>query len=86
MSLQIEMISVCGTDGKLTPLRFRMEGEDQCLQTVPITQIVCAKPIQYAGIDAIQYLCKAQVEGREKLFELRYTIATHRWSVFRVVY
>lgn len=86
MSLQIEMISVCGTDGKLTPLRFRMEDEGQCLQTVAITQIVCAKPIQYAGIDAIQYLCKARVEGREKLFELRYTIATHRWSVFRVVY
>lgn len=86
MNLQIEMISVCGTDGKLTPLRFRMEDESQCLQTVAITQVICAKPIQYAGIDAIQYLCKALLDGREKLFELRYTIVTHRWSVFRVVY
>ena len=86
MNLQIEMISVCGTDGKLTPLRFRMEDESQCLQTVAITQVICAKPIQYAGIDAIQYLCKALLDGREKLFELHYTIVTHRWSVCRVVY
>lgn len=86
MSQQIEMISVCGTDGKLTPLRFRMEDESQCLRTVAITQVVCMKVIQYAGIDAIQYLCKAMLDGRERLFELRYTIATHRWSVFRVVY
>ncbi len=86
MNLQIEVISVCGSDGTITPLRFRMEDESHCLQTVAITQVVCAKPIQYAGIDAIQYLCKAKCEGLEKLFELRYTVRTHRWTLFRVVY
>ena len=84
--MNIEMISVCDSDGKLTPLRFRMEDESHCLQTVPIMQVLYSNPIQYAGIDAIQYLCKATLEGREKLFELRYTIKTHRWSLFRVVY
>ncbi len=86
MNIQIEMISVCAADGKLTPLRFRMENEEHCLQTVPIAQVLVAKPIQYAGIDAIQYLCKAMMDGRERLFELRYTIKTHRWTLFRVVY
>ena len=28
----------------------------------------------------------AELEGKEKLFELRYTIRTHCWSLFRVVY
>ena len=86
MNLQIEVISVFATDGCITPLRFRMEDEANCLQTVAISQVVCAKPIQYAGIDAIQYLCKAHMEGKEKLFELRYTVRTHRWTLFRVVY
>ena len=86
MNLQIEMISVFAADGSITPLRFRLENEAQCLETVVISQVVCVKPICFAGIDAIQYLCKAIVEGKEKLFELRYTVKTHRWTLFRVVY
>lgn len=86
MNVQIEMICVCAADGKLTPLRFRLEDETHCLQTVSIAQVLVSKPIQYAGIDAIQYLCKASIDGKERLFELRYTVKTHRWSLFRVVY
>ena len=85
-NVQIEMISVCGVDGSLTPLRFRLEDEEHRLCTVAIRQVVCSKRIQYAGVDAIQYLCKAEVQGREKFFELRYTVRTHSWSLFRVVY
>jgi len=86
VNMQIEMICVCAVDGKLTPLRFRMENEEHCLQTVAITQVLLSKPIQYAGIDAIQYLCKAAWDGKEHVFELRYTLKSHRWSIFRVVY
>lgn len=86
LNLQIEMISVFATDGSITPLRFRLENEEHCLETVVISQVVSAKPICFAGIDAIQYLCKAIVEQKEKLFELRYTVKTHRWTLFRVVY
>ena len=86
MNLQIEMISVCAADGRLTPLRFRLENEEHCLQTVSVLQVLSAKHIQYAGIDALQYLCKAIIDERERLFELRYTIKTHRWSLFRMVY
>ena len=84
--MNVEMISVCGADGKITPIRFRMETDESCMQVVPVTQIMHCKPIQQAGIDAIQYLCKGRVNDREKLFELRYTLKTHCWSIFRVVY
>lgn len=86
LNLQIEMISVFATDGSITPLRFRLENEEHCLQTVVISQVVSVKPICFAGVDAIQYLCKAIAEEGEKLFELRYTVKTHRWTLFRVVY
>ncbi len=86
MNLPIEMICVCGPDGNLTPLRFRMEDEEHCMQTVVISQVLCSKPIQYVGIEAIQYLCKAKSGEKEHLFELRYTLKTHAWTIFRVVY
>lgn len=86
MNLPVEMISVCGVDGTITPLRFRLEDEAHCLQTVAITRVVSRKTIQYAGVDAVQYLCKAVLEGRERLFELRYTVRTHCWTLFQTVY
>ncbi len=86
MNMQVEMISVCATDGTLTPLRFRLEDEAHCLQTVAISRVLSRKVIQYAGVDAIQYLCKANMDGKERLFELRYTVRTHCWSLFQMVY
>ena len=82
----IDVISVCSASGEIRPLRFRMEDEDHCLQTVVISQVLCCKAIQYVGIDAIQYLCKANCEDKEHLFELRYTLKNHAWTLFRVVY
>ena len=38
-NVQIEMISVCGVDGSLTPLRFRLEDEEHQLCTVAIRQV-----------------------------------------------
>ena len=86
MSLQIEVISVFAADGSITPLRFRMEDEVHQLQTVAISQVVCAKPIQYAGIEAIQYLCKAFQNLNDNIFDLSFTVRKHRWTLFRVVY
>ncbi len=86
MNRQLELLSVCASDGTLTPLRFRMEDDAHCLQTVVITKVISYKSIQYAGIDAIQYLCKAHLSGKERLFELRYFVKTHSWSLFRTVY
>lgn len=82
---QIEMISVCAADGALTPIRFRMEDGEHMLRTVPIRQVVCSRPISYAGVEAIQYLCKTQLGQQEALLELRYTVRTHRWTLFRAV-
>lgn len=86
MNLPIEMICVCGADGAMEPLRFRMENEEKCLQTVSVSQVLCSQSIQYAGVDAVQYLCKAVCDEKEHMFELRYTLKTHTWTLFRVVY
>ena len=43
-------------------------------------------PIRFRMVEAIQYLCKTQLGQQEALLELRYTVRTHRWTLFRVVY
>ena len=74
------------TDGQLQPLRFRFEDSEHQLHTVHITEIIDSRFVEYVGIETFVFLCKALLEGAEKLYELRYTVRTHRWTLFREVY
>ena len=82
----VDVISVCSANGDIRPLRLRMEDEQHQLLRVDIDEIISVKPIQFVGIEAQIFLCKAQVAGKLWLFELKYTIRTHSWCFFRRVY
>lgn len=82
----VDVISVCSADGEIRPLRLRMEDEEHQLLRIDIDEIVSMKPVQFAGIEAQIFLCKAFVKGKEWLFELKYTIRTHSWCLYRRVY
>ena len=83
LNTPIDVISVCAADGEIKPLRFRMEDADHALRRIDIDQVISTRKIQYVGIEAHIFLCKAIVEGKEWLFELKYTIRTHCWTLFR---
>ena len=85
-SKPVDVISVCSADGEIRPLRFRMEDDRHQLLRIDITEIVSARAVQYVGIEAQIFLCKAVVEGKRWLFELKYTIRTHSWCFYRRVY
>ena len=85
-NLPIQVLASCLADGTMQPLRFRFEDDEHCLRVVSITEVVDWRKVEYVGVEAFVYLCKAVVEGKEKLYELRYTIRAHRWVLFREVY
>ncbi len=85
-NLPVDVISVCNAAGEIRPLRLRMEDESHQLLRIDIAEIVNMKPVQYVGIEAQIFLCKAMVKGKEWLFELKYTIRTHNWCLFRRIY
>ena len=85
-NLPVDVISMCSADGQIRPLRLRMEDEEHQLLRVNIDEIVSMKPVQFVGIEAQIFLCKATVNGKEWLFELKYTIRTHNWCLYRRVY
>ena len=41
---------------------------------------------QHQLIEAQIFLCRATVDGKKWLFELKYTIRTHKWCLLRKVY
>ena len=82
----IQVIALCGAEGELKPLRFRFEDRDHRLHTVSVTEVADTRWENYAGIEAAVFLCRAVVAGREQLYELKYTVRTHRWVLFRRIY
>lgn len=75
----VDVISVFSAGGEIRPLRIRLEDEDHRLLRVDIEEVVSVKPIQFVGIEAQVFLCRATVYGIKWLFELKYTIRTHTW-------
>lgn len=82
----VDVISVCSADGSIRPLRLRMEDEEHQLLRIDIDEVISVKEIQYVGIEAHVFLCRATVREREWVFELKYTIRTHCWCILRKVY
>ena len=82
----VDVISVCSAEGELRPLRLRVADEAEELFRIDIEEIVSSKKIQYVGIEAHVFLCKAKVKGKLWLFELKYTIRSHCWCLQRKVY
>ena len=82
----VDVIAMCCANGDIRPLRFRMEDEEHQLLRVDIDEVISSKPIQYVGIEAHIFLCRATVRGKIWLFELKYTIRTHNWCIHRRVY
>lgn len=75
----VDVISICSACGEIRPLRIRLEDENHQLMRVDIDEIISMKPIQFVGIEAQVFLCRATVHGTRWLFELKYTIRTHSW-------
>lgn len=82
----VDVIAVCTAGGDIRPLRVRVEDEQHQLMRIDIDEVVSTKEIQYVGIEAVVYLCRATVENKKWLFELKYTIRTHTWCWLRKVY
>lgn len=82
----VDVISVCSVSGEIRPLRLRLEDEQHNLMRIDIDEVVSMKSVQFVGIEAQIFLCRATVEGKKWLFELKYTIRTHTWCFLRRVY
>lgn len=82
----VDVISLCSASGEIRPLRLRLEDEQHKLLRIDIEEIISIKEIQYVGIEATVYLCRATVREKKWLFELKYTIRSHSWCLLRKVY
>ena len=79
----VDVISICSANGEIRPLRLQLMDEEHQLIRVNIEQVVRCDEVVHVGAEAKIFLCKATVWGQRWLFELKYTIRSHSWSLVR---
>lgn len=79
----VDVISLCSADGKLQPLRLRLQEADQSLVRVDIDEIVGTSEVEFVGAEATIFLCRATIGQRRCFFELKYAMRSHTWYLLR---
>ena len=86
MPLAVDVISVCSASGEIRPLRLRLEDWDSQLIRVDIEEVVSTRQVEYVGVEAQIFTCRAKIGGMMRQFELKYMFRSHCWYLCRQIY
>ena len=80
----IEVISVMDTKGNITPLRLRIQRDDESLQVIKVDKVITRSKEKLAGKLMIVFTCQSLVADIEKRYELKYELETCLWILFKI--
>lgn len=87
INFPIQAASITDTTGKITPVWFKYQGDDYQIYKVKEINVLSSKEINYVGFKMIQFICSAPMRESEqaRMFELRYNIGTHKWTLYQML-
>lgn len=79
----IEVISWTKEDGTMTPLKYRVEGEDGELHSYKL-KLQAREVIKHTGKDIYKFTCQVQMNNQIKICEIRYNKADMKWTLYKI--
>lgn len=80
----IEVLAWGKMDGTLQPLRFRIVNKDGSVTEVSIDTILSQSEDRLAANHMITYVCKGEVAGKLRQFELKFEVNKCKWYLYRI--
>lgn len=80
----IEMVAWFENGGKVNPIKFRIENEEDIISIVKINKVIKRENEKLAGNPMKLFTCTGIINGVEKIFELKYEVNTCRWILFKI--
>ena len=80
----IEVVSWTDTKGNINPVRFKIVNDDESNTVVKIDKVISMDREKLAGNFMLVYKCQSVVNGADKLYEIKYELATCRWILFKI--
>ena len=66
------------------PVKFRDSDRDGRIQRINVDKVVSVEEIKTAGIRAFVYRCQSEIDGIEKVYELKYLVGECRWELYKM--
>ncbi|MDD6794247.1 MAG: hypothetical protein PUE01_02370 [Clostridiaceae bacterium] len=79
----IEMVAWFENEGRINPVRFRLEDENE-KRVIKIDKVLKREKEKLAGNPNMVFTCTSNVDGVEKIFEVKYEINTFKWILFKM--
>jgi hemolysin-activating ACP:hemolysin acyltransferase len=83
VSKEIEMVAYFKKDGRINPIRFRIEEENK-YQVIKIKKIISIDLEKLCGNKMWVFTCSAVIGNVEKIFELKYDIEMCSWILYKI--
>lgn len=80
----IEMVVWFTVDGCPNPVRFRVMNEDKTFSTIRVDRIMSKDMEKFAGNNMMVFRCQSIIDGREKVYEIKYELNTMKWILFKI--
>ncbi|HEY5524594.1 MAG TPA: hypothetical protein VIK26_04555 [Clostridium sp.] len=81
---EIEMISWTNTDGKINPIKFKIENKDESISVIKIDKVITIDKEKLAGNNMLVYKCRGVIKGSERVYEIKYELNTCKWILFKL--
>ena len=79
----IEVVAWFDKIGTVHPVRFRIM-QNEAITTVIIDKIINQIEERFAGNYMLVFTCQSLINDKEKIYEIKYEIATHKWILFKI--
>ena len=80
----IEMLAWFNKDNYPVPLRYRITAEDSSKIVIKVEKILFREEEKLAGNRMVIYRCESTINQVQRIFELKYEIATCKWYLYKM--
>lgn len=84
ISKPIEMITYTNSNGDVTPLRFRVETENNARKVIKIDKIITKEKEKLAGNPMLVFKCQSIIGNVMKVFEIKYDLKDCKWMLYKI--
>ncbi|WP_411682684.1 hypothetical protein [Clostridium thailandense] len=80
----IDVVVWFNKNGVPNPVRIRLDGEEDESITIKIDKIIIRDKEKIAGNHMLIFKCQGCINGKQKLFEIKYELSTCKWILYKI--
>jgi hypothetical protein len=80
----IEMVAWFDTNGTPEPIKFRAITKDNSMMTIKIDKVIRRDLEKLAGNHMFVFQCQSNIQGKDKVYELKYELGTCKWLLWKM--